>query len=263
MSHRPAPAGFTLIELLVVISIIAILASMLLPAVGMVREMAQMQKCTSNLRQIQLANIAYTSENDGLIAPLLTATTTNVTAINTLTNSTNPGIMGVLNYAPFTELLEWPVTIARSGAFPGYTSFVNTPKGNLCPNATMSARYEGNPGYAYGGVTSQLDNAYDWGTNGIAWQSVTGPIDKVLNKSGLWAWTDGGAPFFYHTMNAGGWAWMIDSTDEVPSVLSWSQIVVRHRDKLPIAFWDGHAGSSLSSRWTQAGSETLTLLWYP
>ena len=61
--------GFTLIELLVVISIIAILAAILLPAISMVREMAQAMKCASGLRQIALAGQVYAENNDGLLAP--------------------------------------------------------------------------------------------------------------------------------------------------------------------------------------------------
>ncbi|MBN8524246.1 MAG: type II secretion system protein [Planctomycetes bacterium] len=63
MSARHVPAGFTLIELLVVVSIIAILAGMLLPGVRMVRDAARTSQCTTNLRQLQLANAAYKTDN--------------------------------------------------------------------------------------------------------------------------------------------------------------------------------------------------------
>ena len=66
-SKHQSARGFTLIELLVVIAIIAILAGMLLPALGKAKQSGQKAKCLNNLRQMGLAMIMYADENEGLI----------------------------------------------------------------------------------------------------------------------------------------------------------------------------------------------------
>ena len=56
--------AFTLVELLVVIAIIALLMGILLPSLSMAKSQSRAIICRSNIRQILLANIGYSIEND-------------------------------------------------------------------------------------------------------------------------------------------------------------------------------------------------------
>jgi len=68
-SPRPCQSGFTLIELLVVIAAIAILAALLLPALGKAKQRSKRTVCMNNLRQMTLADTIYCNDNGQLPAP--------------------------------------------------------------------------------------------------------------------------------------------------------------------------------------------------
>ncbi len=64
-----AKKAFTLVELLVVIAIIALLMSILMPALSTARAQGRQVVCKSNIHQLLLANIGYAAENHSNYAP--------------------------------------------------------------------------------------------------------------------------------------------------------------------------------------------------
>jgi len=70
LSSRDRPPAFTLVELLVVIGIIALLISMLLPAMQGARRQAQSVACKSNLKQNYMYLLMYANDNKGHMFPI-------------------------------------------------------------------------------------------------------------------------------------------------------------------------------------------------
>jgi len=71
MQTRANITAFTLIELLVVISIISLLISILLPALGAARHSARSMQCATNQRQVVFAMHAYSQNHKDWIAPIV------------------------------------------------------------------------------------------------------------------------------------------------------------------------------------------------
>jgi len=66
-----ASFGFTITELLVVIAIIAVIAALSMVSIGRIRDMADKTSAIRSLSQLQIANVSYSTDNNGNYVPFL------------------------------------------------------------------------------------------------------------------------------------------------------------------------------------------------
>lgn len=182
--------GFTLIELLVVIAIIAILISLLLPAVQQSREAARRSQCKNNLKQLGLALHNYEGS-------LKTYPMTN--AQNYLPNvqgfSPQARLLPYMEQTNLQKLLDFTKP-AFTGPFnnlvpnPQFaTAFATPVPFFLCPSDTAPAQSQGAGGIIYGGNNYMMSYGsgtganYDlrWRTDGIVYENSSARISDVVD----------------------------------------------------------------------------------
>lgn len=148
--------AFTLIELLVVVSIIAILAALLLPAISMVRSLARVITCGSQLRQINAAILTYAQDNEGRVMRVNGQSETYFT----VTNSGMPTGFGLLvegDYLGDHRLLYCTDVEYRSRHD---TRLPSSDPGEINARRNYRSRL---PDYVTAGVSSRCDFAFGWG----------------------------------------------------------------------------------------------------
>ncbi len=128
--------AFTLIELLVVVAIIAVLISMLLPALGSARESARKVVCGSNMSQVSKAMLLYGQDNKDFLP---TYENSNGTTTSTFGNY-------VSNYGGVAKLVKRPSKVTTG--HPCYTYYARGETGYLmnadslfCPSDTVQASF--------------------------------------------------------------------------------------------------------------------------
>ncbi len=212
LSGKPECSVFTLIELLVVIAIIAILAGMLLPALNNARDKGKSISCVSNLKQLGLAFINYSSSNDDYM--VLGETADYLQAWCGRRDN-----MGS-SYRPEGGL----------NPYLGNSSMIRS-----CPNVPVvsetGAFNKGNGGYGYNFNLSPYDS--------ITWQNSYKRVSSVKKASSTLAFGDSAA---FNSDNV-----LVEVYSITAPYTSWGDSTpdmhFRHGGRANVAWVDGHANS--------------------
>lgn len=140
--HRNPREGFTLVELLTVIAIIGVLAAILIPVVGKVRENAQRASDLANIRSIGQAALVYAQEHNGGLPG------TNIPAA-----AGNTGFVPV-GTTPTTTLYSYAAALALSGGLNNGAIWVSPADltgtqglGNILDNGQPKSFVAGTPSF--------------------------------------------------------------------------------------------------------------------
>jgi prepilin-type N-terminal cleavage/methylation domain-containing protein/prepilin-type processing-associated H-X9-DG protein len=220
MRSKQGPAGFTMVELLVVISVIAILASLLLPSLATAKAKAQAAQCKSNLRHIAIAQALYVTDFDAY---------------------------------PFSEFGDWFSLLGSYGAEIGPDFYYQDEPLLWCP----SARYGGpetkhqfwDYGYNAFGFTPQLMGQQALMGLDDNW-SPDDPSNKpvrevdVLNPCNMIAFSDSAAKFPGEKKLTLGLAWIGTVGQTAPGIPNGTALAYqRHAKKFNTSFADSHVES--------------------
>jgi len=221
--------AFTLIELLVVVAIIALLLSIIVPALKRVKQQATGAVCLSNNRQITIAWHTYAMENDQEIVPGHVPMQTKATRSDNLTYWIEPPQDEAGNFRGGATVVtaEYErIGIERGALFP----YVNAVDVYKCPGDRSTTRF------------SHISPNGAW----LNSYSITGLMngeqasDPRLAKKMSNIKAAGNKVVFLENMDSRGWAigsWIMNYS----SPQWYDPIAIWHKDRGTLGFADGHA----------------------
>lgn len=235
---RAAPKAFTLVELLVVIGIIALLISILLPALGKARAEARGAVCLSNMRQIYLAMQNYSTEWKGKVKFTYSEfpTTTNPLYDEAGTPLTSRSFFWSYKRYQYSATTSktfvgeglWKrsgMTGDRVVSCPGLTDVGLAAFRNDDPNPSTAASWQGFTGYAFNPQFSSLLNFNNA-------QQMKGSAQTVVFADSVQL------TFAYNFSPLSSYFLPWDATNKRLNAPSFQG---RHRGRCSILWLDGHA----------------------